>query len=148
MPRPLLSLLLLAMPALAQSVVTSERPVSPQEWARLRQVVENLRTEESTRKFYRETPGLQEAYPAEPFFLSYVQKWRSRLEPLPRDRAAATQVSLTLKELEDGGEDWFLTLHHTKPKFAITVIKTSWKDGALKNLTFTRGFTEVSGARK
>ncbi len=147
MPRRSLPFLLLAAPLLAQSVVSTDRPVTAQEWARLRQVVESLRTEESTRKFYRETPGIQEAYPAEPFFMAYVQKWRSRLEPLPRERAAATHVSLTLKEFDDG-EDWFLTIHHTRPAFAITVVKTSWRNGALKNLTFTRGFTEVSGARK
>lgn len=145
--RRILPALLLAAPLAAQSAASTERSITVAEWTRLRTVVESLRSEETTRKLYRETPGIQEAYPAEPFFLAYVQKWRSRLEPLARERAKAANVSLTLKELEDGDE-WFLTFHHAKPKHAITVVKTAWKDGALRNISFTRGFTEVNRGRK
>lgn len=145
--RRFLPALLLAMPLAAQTAATTDRSITVAEWTRLRAVVESLRSEETTRRLYRETPGLQEAYPAEPFFLSYVQKWRGRLEPLARERAKAANVSLTLKELDEGDE-WFLTFHHAKPHHAITVVKTAWKDGALRNISFTRGFTEVNRGRK
>jgi hypothetical protein len=149
MLRRLLPVLLAAAAPLAAqtgSVALSDRAITPQEWNRLRNVVESLRTEEGTRKLYRESQGVQSAYPAEPYFLSYIQKWRPRLESLPRERARAENVSLTLKELEEGDE-WIMTVHHAKPKFAITMIKTSWKDGQLMNISFTRGFTEVNRGR-
>lgn len=149
MLRRLLPVLLAAAPLAAQtaSVVLSDRAITTQEWARLRAVVENLRSEDGTRKLYREAQGVQVAYPAEPFFLAYIQKWRPRLESLPRERNRATNVTLTLKELDEGDE-WVITLHHAKPLHAITMIKTTWKGGQLMNIAFTRGFTEVSRGRK
>ncbi len=149
MPRRLLPVLLAVAPLAAQpaSVILSDRAITAQEWTRLRNVVENLRSEEGTRKLYRESPGVQSVYPAEPFFLAYIQKWRPRLESLPRERPRATNVSLTLKELDEGDE-WVMTIHHAKPQFAITMIKTNWKAGQLMNISFTRGFTEVNRGRK
>ena len=131
----------------AQATALNARTITAPEWTRLRNVMESLRSEESTRKLYRETPGIQEAFPAEQFFLLYVQKWRPRLESLAKERAKATNVSLTLKELDEGDE-WFMTFHHTKPKHAITIVKTTWKDGQVRGISFTRGFTEVSRGRK
>jgi hypothetical protein len=147
-PSLLLSLALTGPPPPApQSVIVSERTISNEEWTRLKQTVDALLREDSTRKLYRSSPGLQEAFPAEPFFMSYAAKWRPRLEALPATRAQAPSISLILKELTDG-EEWIMTLHHAKPKFAITVIKTGWRDGKLRSLTFTRGFTEVNYGRK
>jgi hypothetical protein len=131
----------------AQPVALADRAITAQEWTRLRNVVESLRSEEATKKFYRESPGIQAAFPAEPYFLAYIQKWRARLEPLPRERARAANVALTLKELEDG-EEWFLTYNHAKPQHAITIVKTSWRGGQIQNIVFTRGFTEVNRGRR
>lgn len=144
---PALLCTLVSSLAVAQPVQLNDRTITNQEWTRLRNVVESLRSEEATRKLYRESPGLQEAFPAEPFFLSYIQKWRPRIEALAKERSRAETVSLTLKELEDGDE-WFLTYHHSKPKHAITVVKTAWKGGKVVNISFTRGFTEVNRGRK
>jgi hypothetical protein len=130
-----------------QSVIVSERTVTTTEWTRLKQTVDALLREDTTRKLYRASTGLQETYPAEPFFMSYAAKWRPRLEALPATRAQAPKVSLLLKEMPDG-EEWIMTLHHATPKFAITVIKTGWRDGKLRSLSFTRGFTEVNYGRR
>jgi len=136
-----------ALPGLAQPVVLNERTITAQEWTRLRNVVESFRSEEATRKLYRESPGLQEAFPAETYFMAYILKWRPRIEALAKERPKATNVALTLKELDEGDE-WFMTFHHAKPKHAITMVKTTWRDGQIRNVSFMRGFTEVSRGRK
>lgn len=55
-------------------------------WAEVRAEVESLRTDEGTRKLYRENPGLAQTYPTEADFLKASAEWRPKLGHIPEKR--------------------------------------------------------------
>ena len=52
-------------------------------WDSLRQVVDQLQTDEGTKGFYLANPSLKDRYPTEGEFQEAAKAWRPKLKPLP-----------------------------------------------------------------
>ena len=52
-------------------------------WDSLRQVVDQLQTDEGAKGFYLANPGLKDRYPTEGEFQEAAKAWRPKLKPLP-----------------------------------------------------------------
>lgn len=129
---------------MAQSYDESlQAPISKAEWNRLRAVTLALVTEEGTKKLFRETPSLGEAFYSETVFLEQIAKWRPKISALPERWTAMANAEVNPHESQDGTLSYFVTYHHGDAINSITILRTNWRDNTLTTLSFMKGLANV-----
>jgi hypothetical protein len=74
------------------------RDMVRQPWEALRNVVDQLQTEEGSAALYAANPGLKERYPTSQSFVEAARDWRSKLEPLPPELPDLREGSLSINK--------------------------------------------------
>jgi len=116
---------------------------TPQEWARLRALVDALVTEEGTRKVFSSQSNLADSFSSEEHFATFVAPWRTRLVPLPLTRQDASAVDVDIRRTAEGITACLMTFHHEEPVNAITIMRTLWRDDHLLKVIFMKGFANI-----
>ena len=109
-----------------------KKAMDVREWGMLRAMVQQLESDEGARALYKATPDLWKTYPSEDDFLSTVQTWRPKLEPLPENRPDFIKGQLSYSVNSTPGVR-HVELGYTNSKG--TRINSTWENGRIQMIS-------------
>lgn len=114
------------------------------EWNQIRRMTELIKTDRGALDLLREMPLVEANYADESYFLDFIQKWRERIpvlseRPNLEDENGSSWIVLENEEARTIA----ITFHHDVPENSLTIMKITWVDEQITNLSFTRGFGDV-----
>jgi hypothetical protein len=114
------------------------------EWSQIRRMTELIKTDRGSLDLLHEMPQVEAKYGNASYFLDLIQKWRDRIPILPKTPDSDDENDSSWVVLENGQSRTIsITFRHEIPENSVSIMRVTWVDKQITNLTFSGGFDNV-----
>ena len=126
-----------------------EEAVDLPEWGQILRMTTLLQTDAGTLTLLHEMPQVEARYADESYFLDFIRKWRERIPALPERPFSKDESASSWVVLDNGTSRTIaITFPQEFPEDSFIILKITWVDQEITNLSFMSGFNNVLPRRR